>query len=51
MKRTERFNFNSVAKKQKVQEDIDDVWGDDPEFEEIDKCIIMASQICSQVRY
>lgn len=56
MKRAENFHFVNKAKKPKIEEESnkkenydDDIWGDDPEIEEVDKCIDLATQICSQV--
>lgn len=51
MKRTEKFNFQNVAKKQKIEECSEDVWGDDLEFDEVDKCISLASQMCQVVNF
>ncbi|GLV35244.1 hypothetical protein CBL_01607 [Carabus blaptoides fortunei] len=56
MKRAENFHFINKAKKQKIEhesdkkenDDDDDIWGDDPEIEELDKCIDLATQLCSQ---
>lgn len=40
------FNYNK-SKRIKLQE-AEDIWGDDPEIEEVDRCIDLATQICSQ---
>lgn len=45
-------NFESSAsKKQKITDDLDDLWGDDPDIEDIDDCIMLATQAFEQVMF
>lgn len=45
MKRNEAFNLYNANKKKKL---VEDIWGEDPEVEEFDRCVNQATQICSQ---
>ncbi|KAF5302207.1 hypothetical protein FQA39_LY10246 [Lamprigera yunnana] len=42
------FNSNEAKKPRVETNNVDDLWGDDLDFDDLDKCVLMATQICEQ---
>lgn len=47
-KRSNNFE-GSLPKRTKIDEDINDLWGEDPDVDDLDDCIMLATQVLEQV--